>query len=254
MLVAFAAGLAGILIGPTLIVTVMSFSAARLLSFPPHGLSLHWYANFLGDDTWVRAIVNSVQVGVAAACLATVVGSLMAFGIVRGRYPGRVAVNALVLGPMLVPSVVLSIGLYFMFVRLKLVGSLPGLVIAHACLGLPYVVLVVSSGLRTFDSSLELAASGLGAGPLRTFFRVTLPLIVPSVAAGALFAFIASWDDVIVAFFLSSPVTRTLPVVMWGATQDTTDPTLAAVATFLSLVTTLLFVGFLFVRRRVPTS
>jgi putative spermidine/putrescine transport system permease protein len=254
LLVAFAAGLAGILIGPTLIVTVMSFSAARLLSFPPHGLSLHWYANFLGDDTWVRAIMNSVQVGVGAACLATVVGSLMAFGIVRGRYPGRAAVNALVLGPMLVPSVVLSIGLYFMFVRLKLVGSLPGLVIAHACLGLPYVVLVVSSGLRTLDPSLERAASGLGAGPLRTFFRVTLPLILPSAAAGALFAFITSWDDVIVAFFLSSPVTRTLPVVMWGATQDTTDPTLAAVATFLSLVTTLLFVVFLFIRRRDPTS
>jgi putative spermidine/putrescine transport system permease protein len=116
------------------------------------------------------------------------------------------------------------------------------------------VVLVVSSGLRTLDPSLERAASGLGAGPLRTFFRVTLPLILPSAAAGALFAFITSWDDVIVAFFLSSPVTRTLPVVMWGATQDTTDPTLAAVATFLSLVTTLLFVVFLFIRRRDPTS
>jgi ABC-type spermidine/putrescine transport system permease subunit II len=250
--VAFAGGLALVLVGPTVIVTIMSFSAARLLSFPPRGLSLRWYGNFLGDDTWTRAIVNSAEIGIGAAVVATVVGALMAFGIVRGRYPGRAAVNALVLGPILVPSVVLSIGLYFMFVRLKLVGSLLGLVVAHGCLGLPYVVLVVSSGLRTLDPSLEMAASNLGAGPLRTFFRVTLPLILPSVVTGALFAFITSWDDVIVAFFLSSPVTRTLPVVMWSATQDTTDPTLAAVATFLSAVTTSLFLVFLLVRRRAP--
>jgi ABC-type spermidine/putrescine transport system permease subunit II len=254
VLMAFASALALVLVGPTVIVTIMSFSAGRLLSFPPRGLSLRWYGNFLGDDTWVRAIVNSIQVGIGAALVATLVGALMAFGIVRGRYPGRAAVNALVLGPMLVPSVVLSIGLYFFFVRLKLVGSLLGLVVAHACLGLPYVVLVVSSGLRTLDPSLERAASSLGAGPVRTFVRVTLPLILPSVLAGALFAFITSWDDVIIAFFLSSPVTRTLPVVMWGATQDTTDPTLAAVATFLSVVTTAAFLLFLLVRRRTPLS
>jgi putative spermidine/putrescine transport system permease protein len=250
LLTAFAITLGAVLVGPTAIVTVMSFSAARMLSFPPRGLSVQWYGNFLGDDTWLRAIVNSAEVGLAAAATATVLGTLMAFGIVRGRYPGRALVNGLVLGPMLAPSVVLSIGLYFMFVRFKLVGSLTGLILAHACLGLPYVVLVVASGLRMLDPALEMAASNLGAGPLRTFFRVTLPLILPSVAAGALFAFITSWDDVIVAYFLSSPVTRTLPVVMWSATQDTTDPTLAAVATFLSVVTTALLLLFLLVRRR----
>ncbi len=247
---AFGLALGAILVAPTIIVTIMSFSAARILSFPPRGLSLHWYANFLGDDTWVRAMVNSAQVGLGAALIATVLGTLMAFGVVRGRYPGRALVNALVLGPMLVPSVVLAIGLYFVFARWKLVGSLAALIAAHACLGLPYVVLVVGSGLRTLDPALERAASNLGAGPLRTFFRVTLPLILPSVAAGALFAFITSWDDVVVAYFLSSPVTRTLPVVMWSATQDTTDPTLAAVATFLSVVTTGLLLVFLCVRRR----
>jgi putative spermidine/putrescine transport system permease protein len=151
---------------------------------------------------------------------------------------------------MIVPPVVLAIGLYFMFVRWHLTGTFAGMVAAHTTLALPYVVVVTSSGLRTFDRTLELAANSLGAGPTRTFVKVTLPLILPSVAAGCLFAFIISWDELIVAYFLSTPSVRTLPVVMWSAAQDSTDPTLAAVATFLSLITVLLLLLSHAIRRK----
>jgi len=175
---------------------------------------------------------------------------LMALGLVRGRSPGLHLLQGLVLGPMIVPPVVLAIGLYFMFVRWHLTGTFVGMVAAHTALALPYVVVVTSSSLRTFDRTLELAANSLGAGPTRTFVKVTLPLILPSVAAGCLFAFIISWDELIVAYFLSTPQVRTLPVVMWSAAQDSTDPTLAAVATFLSVITVLILLLSHVIRRR----
>ncbi len=249
-LVAFALAMAVVLVAPTVIVMIMSFSAGKLLSFPPQGLSLHWYANFLGSDTWTRAIWTSAQVGIATAAVSAFLGTLMSLGLVRGRSPGLRLLQGLVLGPMIVPPVVLAIGLYFMFVRLHLTGTFAGMVAAHTALALPYVVVVTSSSLRTFDRTLELAANSLGAGPTRTFAKVTLPLILPSVAAGCLFAFIISWDELIVAYFLSTPLVRTLPVVMWSAAQDSTDPTLAAVATFLSVITVVLLLASHAIRRK----
>ena len=250
LLVTFGLAMAVVLVAPTVIVMIMSFSAGRLLSFPPQGLSLHWYANFLGSDTWTRAIWTSAEVGIATAAVSAFLGTLMALGLVRGRSPGLHLLQGLVLGPMIVPPVVLAIGLYFMFVRWHLTGTFVGMVAAHTALALPYVVVVTSSSLRTFDRTLELAANSLGAGPTRTFVKVTLPLILPSVAAGCLFAFIISWDELIVAYFLSTPQVRTLPVVMWSAAQDSTDPTLAAVATFLSVITVLILLLSHVIRRR----
>jgi putative spermidine/putrescine transport system permease protein len=245
LLLGYAIFLAIVLVAPTLIVALMSFSAGVLLRFPPQGFSWRWYGYFMGADTWTRSIETSAEVGAATAAISAVVGTLMALGLVRGRYRWPQVLNGLVVGPMLVPPVVIAIGLYFMFVRLHLVGTYSGMIAAHTALALPYVVVVVSSSLRNFDRTLERAANSLGAGPVRTFFKVTLPLILPSVGTGALFAFITSWDELIVAYFLSTPAVRTLPVVMWGAAQDTTDPTLAAVATFLSVIT----VAFLLIAR-----
>jgi putative spermidine/putrescine transport system permease protein len=250
LLLAFAMAMAIVLVAPTVIVVIMSFSAGRLLTFPPQGLSLHWYANFLAADTWTRAIATSTEVGIATAVVSAVAGTLMALGLVRGHMRAAQILHGLVLGPMVVPPVVLAIGLYFMFVRWHLVGTFAGMVAAHTALALPYVVVVTSSSLRNFDRTLELAANSLGAGPTRTFLRVTLPLILPSVAAGCLFAFIISWDELIVAYFLSTPMVRTLPVVMWSAAQDSTDPTLAAVATFLSVITVLLLLSSHAIRRK----
>lgn len=250
VLTAFALTLALVLVGPTIIIAIMSLSAGILLHFPPQGLSLHWYSEFLGNETWTRAISNSVRVGVMSAAVAAVLGTLMALGLVRGRYPFHGVFQNLVLGPLLVPPIVLAIGLYFMFSRWHVTGTFSGLIAAHAMLGLPFVVLVVSSSLRTLDRSLEQAAYNLGAGPVRTFVRVTLPLMLPSILVGSLFAFITSWDDVIVAYFLSTPIVRTLPVVMWAATRESTNPTLAAVATFLSTVSTALLLVLLLRKRK----
>jgi putative spermidine/putrescine transport system permease protein len=241
----FALALALVLVGPTLIVAIMSFSKGILLYFPPQGFSLHWYREFLGNDIWMRAMGNSVRIGGTSALIAASVGTIMALGLVRGRFVLQRPCQSLVLGPLVVPPIVLAIGLYFTFSRWHLVGTYSGLIAAHAVLGLPFVVLVVSSGLRTLDRTLEQAAYNLGAGPVRTFLRITLPLMLPSILVGALFAFITSWDDVIVAYFLASPLTRTLPVVMWAATRESTNPTLAAVATFLSTVSTALLLVLL---------
>ncbi len=238
------------LIAPTLIVVPMSFSEGGLLTFPPKGFSTRWYANFIDQDTWTAGAMTSLKVGLMTAILATVLGTLTALGLVRGRYPGRPLVTALVLSPLIVPVVVVAIGMYFVYSEWHIIGTLHGLILAHTAIAIPFVVVVVGSSLRTFDRTLELAAQNLGAGPVRTFFRITLPLIFPSVVAAALFAFIASWDEVVVSIFLSSPAVRTLPVVIWGQVRSVIDPTIAAVATALTGVTLTLLTFALVAQRR----
>jgi putative spermidine/putrescine transport system permease protein len=238
------------LIAPTLIIVPMSFTEGGLLTFPPKGFSTRWYANFLDQQTWTSGALTSVKVGLASAILATTLGTLTALGLVRGRYPGRGLITALVLSPLIVPVVVIAIGMYFVYSDWRIIGTLPGLILAHTALGMPFVVVVVGTSLRTFDRTLELAAQNLGAGPIRTFVRITLPLILPSVVAAALFAFIASWDEVVVSIFLSSPVVRTLPVVIWGQVRTVIDPTIAAVATALTGVTLTVLTFALIAQRR----
>jgi putative spermidine/putrescine transport system permease protein len=245
-----AAAIATFLIAPLVIVMIMSLSAGSTLSFPPAGLSLRWYESILTSPLWSGSIVTSLQVGLLSALLATVLGTLTALGLVRGRYPARGVVNAVVISPLIVPIVVTAIGMYLVFVDWGLTGSFLGLVIAHTALGLPFVVIMVSASLQLMDPNLELAAQSLGANPVRTFQRVTLPLIAPGVATGWLLAFIWSWDELVVAIFLSSPITRTLPVVMWGQIRSRIDPSIAAVATVFLLITVIVLVLVVVVRRR----
>ncbi|HET7676906.1 MAG TPA: ABC transporter permease subunit, partial [Candidatus Limnocylindrales bacterium] len=160
------------------------------------------------------------------------------------------ALNAFLLSPIIVPVVIVAIGMYFVFVGWRLAGTFEGLVIAHTVLALPFVVVNVGVSLRTLDRTLEMAAQNLGAGPWQTFRRITLPLTMPGIAAGALFAFITSWDEVVVAIFLSSPLVRPLPVVMWSQVRSKIDPTIAAVATMLMLVTSISLLLILYLRRR----
>lgn len=237
LLTSFVAVIAFFLIAPTLIVIPMSFSSGRLLTFPPKGFSTRWYSSFLENQLWTAGAMTSIKVGLATAALATVIGTMTALGLVRGRYPARGLVTAVVLAPLIVPVVVIAIGMFFVYSDWHIIGTLPGLILAHTALAIPFVVVVVGTSLRTFDRTLELAAQNLGAGPIRTFLRITLPLILPSIVAAALFAFITSWDEVVVSIFLSSPVVRTLPVVIWGQVRSTIDPTIAAIATFLTSVT-----------------
>ena len=240
------------LLAPTLVIVPMSFTNAQILSFPPEGFSLQWYEHMLTDRQWSTAIVNSLIVGLLTAALATVLGTLAALGISRGRFPGRSLVNGLVLSPLIVPVVVIAIGMFGLFVQWKIAGSVVGLVLAHTALALPFVVVNVSTSLQTMDRNLEMAAANLGADPRRSFMHITLPIILPGVVAGAIFAFITSWDEVVTAIFLTSARFRTLPVEMWEQVRQVVDPTVAAVATTLLVVTTGLLLILVFVRRQAP--
>ena len=240
------------LVAPTLVIVPMSFTSSQALTFPPEGFSLRWYEKMVTDPQWSTGFVNSAQVAFLTAILATVLGTLAALGTVRGRFPGRNAVNALLLTPLIVPVIIVAIGMFAIFARWKLSGSLAGLVLAHTALAMPFVVVNVATSLRTIDRNLELAAQSLGANPARTFTRITLPLILPGVLAGGLFAFITSWDEVVVSIFLTSARFRTLPVEMWEQVRQVVDPTVAAVATTVLAVTTTVLLLAVVARRQAP--
>ena len=242
------------LMAPTLVVVPMSFTASNALTFPPEGFSTRWYEKMVTDPQWSTGFVNSAQVAFLTAILATALGTLAALGTVRGRFPGRSAVNALVLSPLIVPVIIIAIGMFSVFVRWKIAGSVVGLVLAHTALAMPFVVVNVATSLRTMDRNLELAAQSLGAGPIRTFRRITLPLILPGVLAGGLFAFITSWDEVVVSIFLTSARFRTLPAEMWEQVRQVVDPTVAAVSTTLLAVTTTVLLLAFVVRRQAPAQ
>jgi putative spermidine/putrescine transport system permease protein len=205
----------------------------------------------LTDRQWSTGLVNSFQVALLTAILATVLGTLTALGLTRGRFYGRTAINALVLSPLIVPVVVIAIGMFGLFVQWRIAGTVVGLVAAHTALALPFVVVAVATSLRTMDRNLELAAANLGADPWRTFTRITFPIILPGVLTGAIFAFITSWDEVVIAIFMTSARFRTLPTEMWEQVRQAVDPTVAAVATTLLVVTTVMLLILLVVRRPV---
>ena len=251
-LIALGAATVIFLVGPMLVVVPMSFTGAKILSWPPEGFSFQWYAKMLEDPQWSRGFTNSVQVAVLTTILATVLGTLAALGIVRGRFPGKNLANALILSPLIVPVIIIAIGFFAFYSITRLTGSLPGLVLAHTALAVPFVIINVGAVLRTMDRNLELAAANLGADPRRTFTRITLPIILPGVLAGAIFAFITSWDEVVVAIFMTSARFRTLPVEMWEQVRQVVDPTVAAVSTTLLVVTTGLLLVLVFVRRQAP--
>jgi putative spermidine/putrescine transport system permease protein len=242
------------LLAPTLVIVPMSFTQARILSFPPQGFSFQWYQRMFTDPQWASGMVNSVQVATLTAILATVLGTLAALGLTRGRFTGRTLVNAVALSPLIVPVVVIAIGMFGLFVQWRIAGSVVGLVIAHTALALPFVIVNVGASLRTMDRNLELAAANLGADPRRSFMHITFPLILPGVLAGAIFAFITSWDEVVIAIFMTSARFRTLPVEMWEQVRQVVDPTVAAVSTTLLVVTTTLLVILFVVRRQAPAQ
>jgi putative spermidine/putrescine transport system permease protein len=242
------------LVAPTLIIVPMGFSSSEILTFPPPGWSLHWYERMMTDPQWTTGFLNSFQVATLTAVVSTVLGTLAALGMVRGRFPGKSLANALILSPLIVPVIIIAIGMFSLYVRWKITGSLVGLVAAHSALAIPFVMINVSTGLRTMDRNLEMAAQNLGAGPGRTFTRITFPIILPGVLTGALFAFLTSWDEVVVAIFLTTTKFRTLPVEMWEQVRQVVDPTVAAVSTTLLLVTTTLLVLLFVVRRRAPAA
>jgi len=230
---------------PILIVAALSFSSASYLTFPPPAFGLRWYRAYLGSSDWLESTWLSLAVAGCVVVLASVLGTLAALGLTRLRPAMRTAVGALVLSPLIVPGIVVAIGIYYVFARYRLVGTPAGLVLAHTCLAVPFVVTSVTASL----ARLEQAALSLGATPWGTFRQVTLALIRPGILVGALFAFIASFDELIVALFLSGSRAITLPRRMWDDLRFAIDPTIAAVSTLTMVLTALLLGGAHLLRR-----
>ena len=234
---------------PSLLVIAMSFSGGRFLEFPPRTLSLRWYEAYWSSAAWWNASVRSLQVAVMVTVLATTLGTLAAVALVRLAVPGKSVLRALVVSPIVVPTIVLSIGLYNVYARWRLIGSTTGLVLAHAVLALPFVVLNVSAVLYKLDRSFERAARSMGAGPVRAFTTVMLPLLWPGIASGAIFAFLISFDEIVVAMFVSGS-NPTLPKLMFDGIRYELNPVVAAVSSQLLVVTTLALLASAWLRRR----
>jgi len=238
------------LVFPILVVIPLSFSAGTYLSFPPPGFSLRWYANFFGRTDWLDAASLSLWVGAAVMLLATALGAPAALALVRSDFRGKNFVTGFIISPLIAPVIIVAIGIYFFYARLGLVGNPVALVIAHTALAVPFVVINVSATLQGFDERLEQAAMNLGATPWRTFWQVTFPIIRPGVLAGALFAFISSFDELVVALFVSGTSAVTLPRKMWESIRFEIDPTIAAVSTMLIVLTGALFLSAELLRQR----
>ncbi len=235
---------------PILVVFVVSFSSASYLTFPPPAFGLKWYAAYFGNADWLRPTWLSLWVAACVVMLSTTLGTLAAVGIARLPQPLRVFATGLILSPLIVPVIVVAIGIYYAFARYGLVGSPVALVLAHSCLAVPFVVTSVSASLAGIDPRLEQAALSLGATPAGTFRQVTLPLIRPGVLVGALFAFITSFDELVVALFLSGSGAITLPRRMWDDLRYQIDPTIAAVSTLTIVLTAVLLGSAHLLRKR----
>ena len=249
LVVGFGAAIFVFLALPLLVVVPISFSAAKYLTFPPPGWSVQWYERYFGSREWMSATVRSFEVALLTTAAATAVGTAAAMAL-RRPFRGRSLARLIILAPLVVPVIIVAIAIYGLYAKLRMVGTLYGLVLAHTVLALPFVVVVVSATLSGFDSTLELAAQNLGANRWRTFRFVTLPLIRPGIVSAALLAFVTSFDEVVVAIFVSGTQAATLPKQMWDGIRTEIDPTVAAVSTLLIGVTTLALGLLALVRRR----
>ncbi|TIT01498.1 ABC transporter permease [Mesorhizobium sp.] len=227
------------LVAPTIVVVPMSFNDKKSLAFPPSGFSWQWYQNFFTNPEWSASLVSSLKVAIVTAVFATIIGTLAAFGLDRMKSRVSGVLRALLITPMVVPGVVLAVGIYAVYLDTQLVGTMTGFVLAHTMLAVPFVIIAVSASLEVFDKRLETAAASLGATRLTAFRTVTLPLIAPGILSGLLFAFVTSFDEIIVALFITSPYLKTLPVQIFSSITRDADPTVAAVGTLLFIVTSL---------------
>jgi ABC-type spermidine/putrescine transport system permease subunit II len=229
-----------ILMAPIVIVVILAFSGGTYLKFPPDSLSLHWFVRFLGDPLWRASLWTSTIVAIIACALATTTGFFAAYAFVRGRFAGKKLFLSLMLLPIIVPTVITSIAMYFLSARLHLVGNLVWIGVCHAVIALPVVLLILLSTLQGVDANLERAALSLGASKTRMFVKVVIPLSAPGIVSAALFAFLASFDELIISLFLSGIRSQTLPVRIWNSLHMDIEPTIAAVSAFLIGVTALI--------------
>lgn len=238
------------LVVPSLVVVPMSLTPRDILEFPPSGVSLHSFRDFIFDPAWRDATLTSVQVAIIAVVLSGIVGVLAAVGLHRATFRGRGLLVGMILLPVATPLVVLGLGFFGFLARLELVATPWGIGIAHGVLALPYFYLIVSTSLTGLNPELKRAVSSLGGGAFAIFRHVYLPVILPGLIGGALFAFTISFDEVVVAYFLQGPEATTLPVKIFLELQYSLSPVIAAVSTLLLLITTLLLVTQLILMQR----
>src|SRR4030095_13368133 len=230
------------LVAPLLFIVPLSFSSGSFFYYPLPGFSLRWYEDFFTSSFWLPSLKNSLIVGIFATVLATGLGTLAALGIWSARFPAQALLLPILISPMVVPVIIVAVGVYFAFAPLGLTDGYLGLILAHTTLGAPFVVITVLATLSSFDRTLIRAAESLGASQITTFRRVTLPLILPGVASGAVFAFAASFDEVVVALLMAGPGQRTLPRQMFAGINDNISLTIAAAATMLIAISLLLMI------------
>ena len=245
------------LIAPILVIIPLSFNAQNFFTFTPEmlalnpeGYSLKHYRDFFTNDDWQLALWNSLSIAPAATLLAVGFGTLAAIGLSQPHVPYRQAIMAVMISPMIVPLIISAAGMYFFYSRIGLQGTYLGVVLAHAALGIPFVIITVTATLVGFDRSLVRASASLGADPVRTFFKVQMPLILPGVVSGGLFAFITSFDEVVVVLFVGSASQKTLPWQMFTGLREQISPTILAVATILVTLSILLLTTVEILRRR----
>ena len=245
------------LILPILVILPLSFNASdfftftkEMLALDPAGYSLKHYQDFFTNSDWQHALANSTRIAPMATLMATTLGTLAAIGLSQSYMPARSAVMAILISPMIVPLIISAAGMYFFYSRIGMQGTYWGVVLAHAALGTPFVIITVTATLVGFDKSLVRAAANLGADPVRTFFKVQMPLILPGVISGALFAFITSFDEVVVVLFVGSASQKTLPWQMFTGLREQISPTILAVATVLVAISIALLTTLELLRRR----
>ena len=245
------------LILPILVIVPLSFNAEPFFTFTPQMLrlepsafSLRWYQEVIDNPNWILAIQNSFFIGICATVVATVLGTLAAVGMTSRHMPFKQLFMAMMLSPMIVPLIIMAAGMFFFYTRYNIAGTYTGLIIAHAALGIPFVMISVMATLSGFDRALYHAGLSLGARPVRTFMDIVVPIIRPGVISGALFAFVTSFDEVVIVIFLAGPGQRTIPRQMFAGLREQINPTILAVATLLILVSIAFLISLELLRRR----
>jgi len=245
------------LITPILVVIPLSFNSVpfftftpEMLSFDPAGYSLRWYKDFLNNPQWIHSLQNSFIIAIFSTIFATVLGTLAALGLSRPYTPYKGVIMGILISPMIVPLIISATGMFFFYTSIGLSQTHLGIILAHTALGTPFVVITVTATLVGFDQGLIRAAQNLGASPMKVFFSVILPLILPGVISGGLFAFITSFDEVVVVLFLADFDQRTIPLQMFSGLREQISPTILAVATLLVLISIALLTTLELLRRR----
>ncbi|TPE46766.1 ABC transporter permease [Amaricoccus solimangrovi] len=239
-LVIFTALVSLFLLLPILFIVALSFGSSQWLIFPPPGWTTKWYVELFADPRWIEAAWTSLRIGLVVTVLSVLLGLLASFGLVRGRFRGAETLRALFLTPMILPVVVFAVALYAFALRLGLNGTFAGFVLAHTIVALPFSIIAISGALQGFDQAIEDAAVLCGATPLEAKLRVTLPAISHGLFAAAIFSFLMSWDEVVLAIFMSSPTLQTLPVKIWTTLRQDLTPVIAAASTLLVALTLIL--------------